>query len=72
LDGYEATRMVRSLPQYNAVCSIPILAMTAHAMKGEREKCLAAGMNDYLTKPLDHKLLLQKIVQWALPQSLAS
>lgn len=68
MDGYEATRQIRS-GAYPAIPSkIPIVAMTANAMKGDPEKCLSAGMDDYLAKPLDNRQLQQKLAQW-LPKS---
>jgi signal transduction histidine kinase/CheY-like chemotaxis protein/HPt (histidine-containing phosphotransfer) domain-containing protein len=57
MDGYEATRYIRQELKSN----VPIMAMTAHAMSGEKEKCLALGMNDYISKPFKTKELLSKL-----------
>ncbi len=59
LDGYEATKLIRK--KHN---KIPIIAMTANAMTGDREKCLAAGMNDYVSKPIDDNLLFAVLEKW--------
>ena len=61
MSGYKATAKIRSMPEHK---NIPIIAMTAHAMAGDREKCLAAGMNDYITKPLKVETLINVIEQW--------
>jgi PAS domain S-box-containing protein len=60
MDGYEATRMIREQEQATGV-HVPIVAMTAHAMKGDREKCLAAGMDGYISKPIEMKDLYETI-----------
>lgn len=64
LDGYETTRRIRSSDPSVINTKVPIIALTAHAMKGEREKCLSAGMDDYLTKPIDINELLQALSKY--------
>jgi CheY-like chemotaxis protein len=62
LDGLEATRLIRrsGVP----FSQVPIVALTANAMAGDREKCLEAGMNDYLAKPINLKLLRSMVHRW--------
>ena len=60
LDGYQATRELKFGQQFHK----PIVALTAHAMKGDREKCLAAGANDYLAKPITHAELVDMLNKW--------
>ncbi|MDX2315183.1 MAG: ATP-binding protein [Gammaproteobacteria bacterium] len=62
LDGFQATARIRALPGKTA--DIPIIAITANAMQGDREKCLAAGMNDYISKPVHRDELLDKVAVW--------
>ena len=64
IDGYEATRWIRSRDSGVRNPDIPIIAMTAHAMKGDRERCLAAGMNDYISKPVQPKELAETLARW--------
>lgn len=68
MDGFTATKKIRNGDANNGYCSIPIIAMTANAMQGDREDCINAGMSDYLTKPIDEKLLADCLVKWFSPQ----
>ena len=64
MDGWEATRQIKGTPE---IANIPVIALTSHAMLGEREKALAAGCNDFDTKPVELPRLLAKI-RALLPQ----
>jgi CheY-like chemotaxis protein len=61
MDGLTAIKMIRSLPQFQ---NLPIISLTAKAMKGDREKCLKAGASDYITKPVDSGKLLSLMYVW--------
>ncbi|KAF9870174.1 hsp90-like protein [Colletotrichum karsti] len=67
LDGYEATKMIRK-DSIDAVRKVLVIAMTASAIQGDREKCLAAGMNDYLAKPVRSEVLRKKLDTYVSPQ----
>jgi two-component system sensor histidine kinase/response regulator len=62
VDGLEATRRIRGLPAGRA--AVPVIAMTAQALAGDEQLCLDAGMNDYITKPIDRARLLSKLAKW--------
>ncbi len=64
MDGFETTRRIRQGEAGAELCHIPIIAMTAHAMKGDREKCLQGGMDGYLTKPIPVKDLALTLHRW--------
>ncbi len=65
MDGFAATAAVRALD--GRAGDIPVVAMTAHAIVGDREKCFAAGMNDYVSKPIDLNEVLRVLVKWIPP-----
>jgi CheY-like chemotaxis protein len=64
MDGYETAGQLRALMDAGKVDRTPILAFTANALRGDREKCLAAGMDDYIAKPIDQRAMAQKLRQW--------
>ena len=61
MDGLEATRLIRELPAYR---SVPIIAMTANAFEEDKQQCMAAGMNDFLSKPFDPEMLFAMLIRW--------
>lgn len=68
MDGLECTRKIREFEKLNEQEKVTIIAVTAHAMIGDKEKCLTSGMDDYITKPIDEKSLLNKINKFRVNQ----
>jgi CheY-like chemotaxis protein len=69
MDGYEATRLIRVQPRYR---SLPIIAMTANVMAGDREKVIAAGMNDHIAKPINVEDMFATLARWIRPANPAA
>jgi CheY-like chemotaxis protein len=67
MDGYEATARIRALT--TPMRAVPIVALTANAMEGDRERCLAAGMDDYVSKPIQREQLKRALDRWAPTRS---
>ncbi|MFC7420385.1 response regulator [Iodobacter arcticus] len=69
MDGLEASREIRKLNEFQ---HLPIVAMTANAMQGDRERCLAAGMNDHITKPIEPEALWKMLIKWIKPEEITA
>lgn len=69
MDGYEATRKIRENPEWQ---DLPVIAVTANVMQGDRDDCIAAGMNDYITKPYNRDELRSTISRWSRPDARSS
>jgi CheY-like chemotaxis protein len=66
MDGYQATENIREGKAGERYQNIPIIAMTANAMMGDRDKCISSGMNDYMSKPIETELLLKMLKHWLI------
>jgi two-component system sensor histidine kinase/response regulator len=64
MDGFEATRRIREREKVRSRAGVPIIAMTAHALQGDRERCLESGMNDYISKPVLPNALIEVLEKW--------
>jgi CheY-like chemotaxis protein len=63
MDGFEATREIRN-SEVSSGRHVPIIAMTANAMSGDRDSCIAAGMDDYIAKPISRHVLSEALARW--------
>ena len=64
MDGYEATQAIRSYEKRQGLDRVPIIGLTAHAMESDRQRCLDAGMDDYLSKPIRQSELIATLARW--------
>ena len=69
MDGFEATRLIREAEQRNSTDRTPIIALTANALEGDRERCLKAGMDDYLSKPFTEQQIVEVFSRWFDPET---
>ncbi|MEI6722406.1 MAG: response regulator, partial [Betaproteobacteria bacterium] len=67
LDGYEATARIRAIEASRGWARVPVIAVTASVIENERERCLAAGMDDYLSKPFNSAGLAAMLARWGRP-----
>jgi len=65
MDGYEATKQIRQQKKFK---DLPILAMTANAMKQDKERALGCGMNDHISKPINPDVMFQTMAKWIQPE----
>ncbi len=68
MDGFEASQKISALKRQGVMADTPVIALTANAMKGDRERCLASGMNDYISKPMRRKELKAALIEWLPPK----
>ncbi|WP_051294964.1 response regulator [Maridesulfovibrio bastinii] len=67
MDGVSATNIIRNSPRFQSVSHIPIIALTAYVMSGDKEKFVNAGMDDYISKPVDYETLINKVSKYSSP-----
>ncbi|MFK8047138.1 MAG: ATP-binding protein [Halioglobus sp.] len=70
MDGFEATGEIRRIEEAEGLARIPIVALTANAVQGDRERCLDAGMDDYISKPFTNEIIAEKLGRWLPPATL--